>query len=188
MTTIWQLDRASAVAPDFAIAPQRAPGDMGRIRASGFRTAIDPRPPFEGGPGQPRSADLEAAAMAEGVDLPSSADSPIGPCGRGAPPEGAPRRCLPRAGAGVLPYRTAGSAPPSQGQGAVLSETPDGKVRMPRSRLPAWRWTHRHEHALRDVLPVRVATILPEETADRAGSTHETPWAARARSGHLEAT
>lgn len=50
-----------------AVAAQLRPQDMPAIAAAGFRSVINNRPDFEGGPGQPTSAELEAAARAAGL-------------------------------------------------------------------------------------------------------------------------
>jgi len=44
-----------------SITPQLSAEDMQAAAAAGFRSIINNRPDFEGGPGQPRSAELEAA-------------------------------------------------------------------------------------------------------------------------------
>ncbi len=54
--------------PEFAIAPQLGPDDMAGLAAAGFRSVINNRPDLEGGPDQPRSADVEAAARAAGLE------------------------------------------------------------------------------------------------------------------------
>ena len=48
-------------------AAARPRGD-GRSRAAGFRSVINNRPDFEGGPDQPTSASVEAAARAAGLE------------------------------------------------------------------------------------------------------------------------
>ena len=53
---------------DIAVAPQLAPEAMVEAAAAGFRSVINNRPDFEGGPGQPTSASMEAAALAAGLD------------------------------------------------------------------------------------------------------------------------
>lgn len=67
MTSTWHPDKSESVEPDFAITPQLMSVDMAQIKAAGFRSVINNRPDFEGGPGQPRSAELETAARAEGL-------------------------------------------------------------------------------------------------------------------------
>lgn len=53
---------------DIAVAPQLAPEAMAEAAAAGYRSIINNRPDFEGGPTQPTSASLEAAARAAGLD------------------------------------------------------------------------------------------------------------------------
>ncbi|HEY0884734.1 MAG TPA: TIGR01244 family sulfur transferase [Ramlibacter sp.] len=50
-----------------SITPQLSAEDMRAASAAGFRSIINNRPDFEGGPSQPRSAELEAAARAAGL-------------------------------------------------------------------------------------------------------------------------
>ena len=54
--------------PDIAVAAQLAPEAMAEAAAAGFRSVINNRPDFEGGPTQPTSASIEAAARAAGLD------------------------------------------------------------------------------------------------------------------------
>ena len=56
-----------AVGADFCVAPQLAPDAMAEAAAAGFRSVINNRPDFEGGPDQPTSAAVEAAALAAGL-------------------------------------------------------------------------------------------------------------------------
>jgi uncharacterized protein (TIGR01244 family) len=51
----------------FATAPQLIPADMAAVAAQGFKTVINNRPDGEGGPDQPLSADVQAAALAAGL-------------------------------------------------------------------------------------------------------------------------
>ncbi|MEY4676312.1 MAG: hypothetical protein RLZZ470_819 [Pseudomonadota bacterium] len=51
----------------FATAPQLAPEHMAAIAAHGFKTVINNRPDMEGGPDQPSSATMQAAAEAAGL-------------------------------------------------------------------------------------------------------------------------
>jgi uncharacterized protein (TIGR01244 family) len=53
---------------DVCVAPQLEPTAMAAVAAAGFRSVINNRPDFEGGPAQPTSADIEAAARAAGLD------------------------------------------------------------------------------------------------------------------------
>lgn len=50
-----------------SITPQLSAEDMQAASAAGYRSIINNRPDFEGGAGQPRSAELEAAARAAGL-------------------------------------------------------------------------------------------------------------------------
>ncbi len=59
------LQRLSA---DIAVAPQLSAEAMGEAAAAGFRSVINNRPDYEGGPAQPTSASIEAAAKAAGLD------------------------------------------------------------------------------------------------------------------------
>lgn len=56
-----------SVTPGFAVAAQLAPGDLAAVAAMGFKTVINNRPDLEGGPDQPASAAMQAAAAAAGV-------------------------------------------------------------------------------------------------------------------------
>lgn len=49
------------------VAPQVRPEDMPALAAAGARSIINNRPDFEGGAGQPTSAQLEDAARAAGL-------------------------------------------------------------------------------------------------------------------------
>ena len=51
----------------FATAPQLAPGDLAEAAGQGFRLLVNNRPDGEA-PGQPTSAQMEAAARAAGMD------------------------------------------------------------------------------------------------------------------------
>jgi uncharacterized protein (TIGR01244 family) len=53
---------------DFATAPQLAPEHMSVIASHGFKTIINNRPDMEGGPDQPTSAQMKAAAEAAGLN------------------------------------------------------------------------------------------------------------------------
>jgi uncharacterized protein (TIGR01244 family) len=50
-----------------AVAGQLEPTAMAEAAAAGFRSVINNRPDFEGGPTQPTSASIEAAALAAGL-------------------------------------------------------------------------------------------------------------------------
>jgi len=56
------------IAPDFCVAPQLEPAAMAEAAAAGFKSVINNRPDMEGGPDQPLSADVEAAARAAGLE------------------------------------------------------------------------------------------------------------------------
>lgn len=58
----------SPVAPDVCVAPQLAPEAMAEAAQAGFRSVVNNRPDFEGGPDQPTSAQIEAAARAAGLE------------------------------------------------------------------------------------------------------------------------
>jgi uncharacterized protein (TIGR01244 family) len=59
---------AQPVDAALSITPQLAADDMAALADAGFRTVINNRPDFEGGPGQPTSAQLERAARARGLE------------------------------------------------------------------------------------------------------------------------
>jgi uncharacterized protein (TIGR01244 family) len=59
---------ATPLAPDLSVAPQLDPAAMQAVAAAGFRSVINNRPDFEGGPDQPTSAAIEAAARAAGLE------------------------------------------------------------------------------------------------------------------------
>jgi uncharacterized protein (TIGR01244 family) len=56
------------VAPDVCVAPQLEPSAMAWAAQNGFKSVINNRPDFEGGPGQPTNASIEAAARAVGLE------------------------------------------------------------------------------------------------------------------------
>lgn len=56
------------VSPDVCVAPQLDPSAMAWAAQKGFKSVINNRPDFEGGPGQPTSASIEAAARAAGLE------------------------------------------------------------------------------------------------------------------------
>lgn len=56
------------VAAEFCVAPQLTPETMAELAALGFRSVINNRPDFEGGPDQPTSASVQAAATAAGLE------------------------------------------------------------------------------------------------------------------------
>ncbi|HXD04476.1 MAG TPA: TIGR01244 family sulfur transferase [Burkholderiaceae bacterium] len=49
-------------------APQLPPEAMAAVAQAGFRSVVNNRPDFEGGPDQPTSAQMEAAARAAGLE------------------------------------------------------------------------------------------------------------------------
>jgi uncharacterized protein (TIGR01244 family) len=63
----WTMTDIRQVTPDFAVAPQLAPQDMAAVAALGFRRVINNRPDQEA-PGQPTGAQMQAAALAAGMD------------------------------------------------------------------------------------------------------------------------
>jgi uncharacterized protein (TIGR01244 family) len=56
------------IAPDVCVAPQLDPDAMALAAQAGFRSVINNRPDFEGGPTQPTNASIEAAARAAGLE------------------------------------------------------------------------------------------------------------------------
>jgi uncharacterized protein (TIGR01244 family) len=56
-----------AVSNDVCVAPQLDPSAMAWAAQAGFKSVINNRPDFEGGPDQPTSATIEAAARAAGL-------------------------------------------------------------------------------------------------------------------------
>ena len=59
--------QASRLNAEIAVAPQLSPDAMGAAAAAGYRSVINNRPDFEGGPEQPTSAAMQAAAEAAGL-------------------------------------------------------------------------------------------------------------------------
>lgn len=55
------------IAADVCVAPQLEPSAMAEAARLGFRAVVNNRPDFEGGPEQPTSAAIEAAAQAAGL-------------------------------------------------------------------------------------------------------------------------
>jgi uncharacterized protein (TIGR01244 family) len=55
------------LSPDVCVAPQLGPETMAALADAGFKSVINNRPDFEGGPDQPTSAAIEAAARAAGL-------------------------------------------------------------------------------------------------------------------------
>ena len=56
-----------AIAPDVCVAPQLKPEAMALAAQQGFKSVVNNRPDFEHGPDQPTNAQLEAAALAAGL-------------------------------------------------------------------------------------------------------------------------
>jgi len=56
------------IAPDVCVAPQLEPQAMALAAQQGFRSVINNRPDFEGGPTQTTSASIAAAARAAGLE------------------------------------------------------------------------------------------------------------------------
>jgi uncharacterized protein (TIGR01244 family) len=56
-----------ALTPDVSVAPQLDPATMALAARAGFKSVVNNRPDFEGGPDQPTSAQMEAAARAAGL-------------------------------------------------------------------------------------------------------------------------
>lgn len=60
--------RIQQVGPDVYVAGQLGPEAMAWAAAQGFRSVVNNRPDFEGGPDQPANAEIEAAARAAGLN------------------------------------------------------------------------------------------------------------------------
>ncbi|MBL8330435.1 MAG: TIGR01244 family phosphatase [Rubrivivax sp.] len=56
------------IADDVCVAPQLSPEAMASAAQAGFRSIVNNRPDFEGGPDQPTSASIAAAAQAAGLE------------------------------------------------------------------------------------------------------------------------
>jgi uncharacterized protein (TIGR01244 family) len=56
------------IAPELAVAGQLDAAAMADVAAAGYRSVVNNRPDFEGGPDQPTNASLEAAARAAGLE------------------------------------------------------------------------------------------------------------------------
>lgn len=56
------------IAEDVYAAPQLTPEAMAAAAQAGFKSVLNNRPDFEGGPDQPTSASIEAAAKAAGLE------------------------------------------------------------------------------------------------------------------------
>jgi uncharacterized protein (TIGR01244 family) len=57
-----------AIADGVCVAPQLTPEAMAEAARIGFRSVVNNRPDFEGGPDQPTSAQIEAAARTAGLE------------------------------------------------------------------------------------------------------------------------
>lgn len=55
------------IADDVCVAPQLTPEAMAEAARLGFKSVVNNRPDHEHGPGQPTSAEIEAAAKAAGL-------------------------------------------------------------------------------------------------------------------------
>lgn len=55
------------IADGVCVAPQLLPESMAEAARAGFKSVVNNRPDFEGGPDQPTSAAIEAAAAAAGL-------------------------------------------------------------------------------------------------------------------------
>jgi uncharacterized protein (TIGR01244 family) len=55
------------IADDVFVAPQLDAAAMAELARLGFKSVVNNRPDFEHGPGQPTSAEMEAAALAAGL-------------------------------------------------------------------------------------------------------------------------
>jgi sulfide:quinone oxidoreductase len=58
---------AKKMSADFAVSEQVSPADLPAIARAGYRSIVCARPDGEGGPTQPRFADIETAAAAAGL-------------------------------------------------------------------------------------------------------------------------
>ena len=56
------------IAPEICVAPQLTPEAMAEAARVGFKSVVNNRPDFEHGPDQPANADIEAAALAAGLE------------------------------------------------------------------------------------------------------------------------
>ena len=59
--------QVQTLSPDLSVAPQLGPQAMAPLAEAGFKSVINNRPDFEGGPDQPTNAAIEAAARAAGL-------------------------------------------------------------------------------------------------------------------------
>ncbi len=61
------LQQLQALTAEISVSAQLEPAAMAALAAAGFRSVVNNRPDFEGGPLQPTSAQIEAAALASGL-------------------------------------------------------------------------------------------------------------------------
>ena len=61
------LPPIQALSADVSVAPQLDPQAMAQLAEAGFKSVVNNRPDFEGGPSQPTNASIEAAAHAAGL-------------------------------------------------------------------------------------------------------------------------
>jgi sulfide:quinone oxidoreductase len=67
MTSLLHAANLRAIAPDVCVAGQLDAAAMAPAAAAGFRSIVNNRPDHEHGPGQPTSAEIEAAALSAGL-------------------------------------------------------------------------------------------------------------------------
>ncbi len=65
---LLQAAQMRAIAADVCVAGQLTPAAMAEAAAAGFRSVVNNRPDAELVPGQPGSAEIEAAARAAGLE------------------------------------------------------------------------------------------------------------------------
>jgi len=58
----------NAIASDVSVSPQIEPSQMAELARLGFKSVVNNRPDFEGGPDQPTSATMAAAAREAGME------------------------------------------------------------------------------------------------------------------------
>ena len=58
----------NAIAADVSVSPQLEPSAMAELARLGFKSVVNNRPDFEGGPDQPTSTTMAAAARAAGLE------------------------------------------------------------------------------------------------------------------------
>jgi sulfide:quinone oxidoreductase len=67
MTALLHAANLRQIAPDVCVAGQLDAAAIAEAAAAGFRSVVNNRPDQEHGPGQPTSAEIEAAARAAGL-------------------------------------------------------------------------------------------------------------------------